>query len=259
MSIPPALLSAFPPSADLLFDLARRRTDDAMLHDIAVADYGMGSDEALAALRPVRDRGVIPDPLPWVLHEVLTLTHFCNPDVPNPPPFDPGPTGLRGHQTRLFACAALLRIEAGMAPGESDIASDSALAQCLVSAKVLGAEMSEAAACYLTWRISRRERDPESLLCALGLLVLATRLRHGRLTEPGLGVVADWVLETEWRDRRGFPPMEHAGPRPRPFSIQSGFWEPLAAELRAEAESLRDADARTGLQLCALLLDPDDC
>jgi hypothetical protein len=256
MDIPAALLAAFPPSADLLLDRARRRTDNAMLMDIACADYGLQAEEMMAELRPIRDRGVVPTPLPWMLCEVLSLTHFSNPDQPDTPPFEPGPTGLSGHQARLFACAVLLRADADLPREEGYLPTDSALAQCLVSANLLGKEMSEAAACYLTWRISREESGFESLLFALGLLILAIRLRSGRLRESSLGAIAEWVLALESLDRRAFPP-NHAGPRPLPFSVQSGFWQPLLAELKKGAESIRDDDIRTDLQLCGLLLGPD--
>src|SRR5829696_9009521 len=125
MGMPAALLAAFPPSADLLLDRARRKTDDAMLTEIARADYGLEADEMMAELRPIRDAGVIPDPLPGMLSEVLTLTCYSNPDAPNAPPFEPGPTGRRGHQTRLFACAVLLRAEADLPHGGGNIATDS--------------------------------------------------------------------------------------------------------------------------------------
>ena len=256
MGVPASLLAAFPPSVALLLDRARRKTDDAMLMDIAMADYGLEADEMMAELRPIRDAGVVPLPLPGMLSEVLTLTHYSNPDAPNAPPFEPGPTGLRGHQARLFACAVLLRAEAELPREGAQIATDSALAQCLVSANVLGEEMSEAAACYLTWRMSRQETGPELLLFALGLLILATRLRSGRLTEPNLGTTAEWVLAIESLERAEFPP-NHAGPRPLPFSVQAGFWQPLVAELKKGAEMILDDDIRTDLQLCGLLLDLD--
>jgi len=190
-----------------------------------------------------------------MLSEVLTLTHYSNPDQPNLPPFEPGPTGLSGHQTRLFACAVLLRADAESPYEELQIATDSALAQCLVSASLLGEEMSEATACYLTWRLTHQEGVFEPLLFALGLLILATRLRPGRLTEPSLGKIAEWVLAIESLERQAFP-LNHAGPRPLPFSVQSGFWEPLVAELRKGAESVCDDNIRTNLQLCVLLLEP---
>ena len=254
MEIPAALLVAFPPSADLLLDRARRKTDDAMLDEIARADYGLEADEMMVALRPIRDRGVLPDPFPGMLSEVLTLTQFSNPDVPNAPPFEPGPTGRRGHQTRLFACAVLLRTETDLPQGWEPLTTDTALAQCLVSANVLGKEMSEAVACYLTWRISRTESHQESLLLGLGLLILATRLRSGRFRESILGEVASWVLSLESPSRPFFPNAE--APEPRPFSLQFGFWNPLADEFRNAVSSIRDDTIRGDLELCGLLLDP---
>jgi hypothetical protein len=256
MEIPTTLLAAFPPSVDLLLNRARRKTDDAMLTNIARADYGLEADEMMAELRPIRDAGVVPVPLPWMLSEVLILTHYSNPDTPNAPPFKPGPTGLRGHQTRLFACAVLLRAEAELPHEGAQIATDSVLAQCLISANVLGEEMNEAAACFLTWQISRQEKSPKLLLFALGLLILATRLRSGRLTEPNLGTIAEWVLAIESLERSEFLP-DHAVPRPLMFSVQAGFWQPLLADLKKGAKSIREDDIRTNLQLCGLLLEPN--
>jgi hypothetical protein len=146
MDVPAALLALFPASKRRLLDVTRRSIDDAMLKEIAAADYGCDLEVHLAALRPIRDRGAVPDDLGWHPGEVLSLTHFCDPERPNPPPFEPGPTGRRGHQIRAFACAVLLY------NGE-DSAMDSALARCLVSARVLDEEVNEAAGSYLTWEI----------------------------------------------------------------------------------------------------------
>ncbi|HEV3165630.1 MAG TPA: hypothetical protein VGZ22_16505 [Isosphaeraceae bacterium] len=255
MEVTAALIGAFPPSADLLLDRARRQTDDAMLMEIARADYGVMAVEMMAELRRIRDEGVIPALMHRQLIEVLALTRFCDPDVPNTPPFEPGPTGTRGHQTRLFACAALLRAEAEPFHVGVDTSQDSTLAQCLVSAKALGEEMSEAAACFLTWRISRKETCYEPLLFAIGLLILATRLRSGRLTEPALGTIAEWVLAQESLERRENPP-NLADPRPVPLSLQEGFWQPLAAELMNEAQAIRNDEVRTDIELCVILMEP---
>jgi hypothetical protein len=263
MRVPDSLLAAFPPSADLLLDCARRKTDDAMLMDIARADYGYRADEMMAALRPIRDTGVVP--LILKTGEVLNLTHLSTLEAPDGTPIEPGPTGLHGHQARLFACAVLLHFEAER-PHELRHVTNSALARCLISANVLGEEMSAAAACYLTWRMSRQEGESnrifiyeQSLLCAFGLLVLATRLRSGRFAEPGLGAIAYWVLTIEWLGREewlaGYPPTL-AGPMSLPESVRAGFWQPLVAELKKGAESIRDDDARTNLQLCGILMDP---
>jgi hypothetical protein len=254
MNIPAALITAFPPSPNLLLDRVRPHLDDAMLTWIARADYGHMADEMLAQLRPIRDNGILPGPMHWQLSEVLELTRFCNPEAPNPPPFEPGPTGRRGHQTRLFACAALMRADAEPASQYEDNARDSTLAQCLTSAHVLGEEMSEAAARFLTWRIPRMEPFSESLLFALGLVILATQLRSGRIPDRVLGDLAEWVLAEESRCRQAFF-SDPADPMPLAFSIQSGFWQPLADELRDEAVKFGEDDVRTDLQLCALLLE----
>jgi hypothetical protein len=256
LDIPAALIVAFPPSADLLLDRARRHTDDAMLRWIARADYGIMADQMMADLRAIRDNGIVLAPMHWQLGEVLELTRWCNPEAPHPPPFEPGPTGRRGHQTRLFACAVLLRAEA-----ESDIrrehVEDSTLAQCLVSAKVLGDEISDAAARFLTWRMSQMEECSESaLFLCLALLILAVRLRPGQIDDRVLANLAEWVLAEELRYRQVYP-TNSAQPKPVAFSIQSGFWRPLAAELRDEAAAFRLDDVRTNLQLCALLLEMD--
>lgn len=253
MGVPASLLAAFPPSADLLLDCARRKTDDEMLMEIARADYGMGADEVMLELRPIRDRGVFSLPLSGTLGEVLSLTHYADPDVPNVPLFETGPTGRRGHQTRLFACALLLRVEADL-PRESRLVWDSALAQCLVSARVLDEEMSAAAASFLTWWMGREEVGVDSLPGALGLLVLAVRLRSGRFTEPGLKEVAGWVLGLEWLENAKLSSYLE-GPMPLSFGVHAGFWQPLVDELRNEAASLRDREIGTDLELCGLLLD----
>ncbi len=126
-AVPATLIAAFPPSAELLLERARHRTDDAMLREFAEADYGWRADEVMVELRPIRDKGGVPAPMPWKLSEVLTLTQFSNPEAPNLPPFKPGPTGRRGHQTRLFACAVLLRAEAELPHEGVNTTPDSAL------------------------------------------------------------------------------------------------------------------------------------
>ena len=112
MDPPPALLTAFPASADLLLDIVRRQVDDGMLAEIAAADYGMDMNAHLTELRTIRDQGIVPTPLPWHPGEVLELIRWSNPENPA---HKPGSTGRRGHQMRAFACAAILR--AGMGDG----------------------------------------------------------------------------------------------------------------------------------------------
>ena len=149
----------------------------------------------------------------------------------------------------------LLRAEAEPASQFEDNAADSTLAHCLTSACVLGEEMSEAAASFLTWRIPGMEAHSEPVLLALGLLILATRLRSGRISDRVLGSVTEWLLAEESLFRKAFP-SNPSNPMPLAFSLQYGCWEPLAAQLRDEAVTIDADDVRTNLQLCALLLDP---
>jgi hypothetical protein len=255
MDIPAELMAAFPPSADLLLDSLRRAIDDAMLTEIARADYGHMADEMLAELRPIRDSGIIPAPMQGQLAEVLALTRWCNPEVPDPPPFEPGPTGRRGHQTRLFACAVLMRGALNPENEDCDGSEDSTLAQSLTSAKVLGAEMSEAVARFLTWRLPRMKYCSDPPLFALGLLILATRLGPERFPEPALAKVAEWVVAEESLHRQAIP-AGNTEPIRLAFSIQSGFWQPLATELSEKAEAVREEGVRHSIQLCNLLLEP---
>jgi hypothetical protein len=172
MDVPPALVAAFPPSADLLLDVARRQVDDEMLREIAEEDYGDHVEEHLAALRPIRDLGIVPAQWEWHPAEVLRLMRWSG----------AGSAGRRGHRMRIFAYAALLR-RANEEPG---VADEATLAQCLVSARVLGEEFNEAAGRFLAWAVPHITLD-DRWLFALGLLIVAVRLRAGRIADRTLG------------------------------------------------------------------------
>jgi hypothetical protein len=258
MNVPAALLDAFPASAARLLGVARRQVDDGMLAEIARADYGRDAERHLAALVPIRDHGWVPAPLHWHPGEVLELVRWSQPEDPT---WKPGGTGTRGHQMRAFACAALLRASAEPGNEYYEGSDDSTLAQCLASAKVLGEEMLEAAGQFLTWRIPRMTVDhPERLVFPVGLLLIATCLRGGRLEEHVLGEAAEWVLAEEAAGRRA--DGHHSGrAEPCPladlFSWQEGMWQPHAAELLRQAEVLTGEGPRKRLRLVGgLLLDP---
>lgn len=255
MNFPHELFAAFPPSREVLLDGARLAIDDAMLRQIARADYGEMADEMLAELRPIRDHGTIPCPMHWQLLEVLQLTRWSEPDDPNPSPFARGPSGRRGHQTRLFACAALLRAATDPASGynDEDCCYDSSLALGLASARVLGDEMNEAFGCLLTWRLTRLA-SRESVFFAIALLVIAARLGPGRVDDAALGKLAGWVLEEESLEQRRRP-WNPANPRPKEFSVEQGFWQPLVAEIKDKAATLPAGEIRTSVELCAILLE----
>jgi hypothetical protein len=252
MDIPEALTIAFPPSSQLLLDVTRRQIDDGMLLELAEADYGLDAEIHLSSLRPIRDQGVVHPPLGWHPAEVLALTRWHNPEKPNEPPFEPGPTEKRGHQIRAFACAVLLHLGP-----EYDVGHDSTLAQCLVSTKVLGDEVNQAAGSFLTWRIPHLGVEPtwvaamDRWLYAFGLLVVASRLPRQCISDSILGDAAAWVLDEETHSRRVSLYPES---RPAPFSVSCGFWKPLAAELVENASTIRDNGVRQDLELIGNIL-----
>jgi len=253
MTVPGLLIERVPPSASQLLDLARKVIDDSMLWAIARADYGYRADEAFAELRLIRDSGVTPAPMPDCLPEVLELTRWHVPEHADPPPFEPGPTGRRGHQIRMFACAALLSASSDPTSRYVDIADDSTLVNCLVSARMLGPEFSPALGSWLTCRWPSMDC---SVLAAVALLTIAFRLPSHPIEEPDAGVVADWVLAQEQASCTPGGTPRFSEPRPVAFSLQQGLWRAVADELGEEAQKLADPAVREKVQLCALLLDP---
>ena len=248
LDIPAELIAAFPPSEKLLLDLVRRVVDDEMLMDIARADYGCLAEEMFRELRLIRDTGVVPVPVQGQLSEVLALTRWCDPDHPQRPPFNPGPTGVRGHQTRLFACAVL------MCDPCSDNCPSATLAKCLGSARVLGTEMNEALASCLVDMAQGFAGDLSRVLLALGLLIVVARLHSSHHSETLIGRIADWVMEVE-AQRPTALWWNPTNPEPIEFSVGAGMWVPFAAELNELATVTQAKDVRDKIRLCALLAE----
>jgi len=243
MNPPSSLQACFPASSDRLLNLSRAQIDDGMLREIADADYGIDGDAHFAALLPIRDQGTIPVPMGWHPGEVLRLMRWSNPEDPN---HQPGGRGPRGHQMRAFSCAVLLR--SAFENGEE--AEEATLAQCLASAKTLGDEMSNAAARFIVWClpfVSSRDR----WLFALGLLLLATRLRAGRISDHALSDISAWVLAEESESRLGYDPSD---PPPEAFGMTFGCWKPLVAELIANAADIDSIDVREDVEFIGAML-----
>ena len=137
------LLAILDPSPDALLDLLRGRVDDAMLQEIAAADYGMEADTHLRELRRIRDTGRVPVRFDWCPKEVLDLTRWSEPGELSGVGDD---AVLREHLKRAFCCAALLR--GSCEPGNADVdfgCESDTLVQALASACVLGPEIARAA------------------------------------------------------------------------------------------------------------------
>lgn len=254
MNLPIEILTLFPPSETLLLDRLRPVIDDEMLMVISRADYGMGADEAFEELRPLRDTGVVPTSISFLLYEVLTLTRWSRPDSPNQPRFETAENRYRGHQIRLFAGAVLLRHSAGLQE-ERDYSDDSTLAACLESARTLGDSINEAFASFLTWQTPQLKFSAQLIFFPLALLILAARLRGARVTDETLGALAEVVLAVDSYDQSRFP-EDPRNPQPAAFSVLQGAWKPLGEVLQTIAASITAEDVRTNLELCSTLLDP---
>lgn len=146
---------------------------------------------------------------------------------------------------RVFACAVILQ---GEFEGCGQGMAETALGQCLVSARGLGDEMNAAIGSFLNWALPS-VCDADRWLFALGLLIVASRARFGGLAEHDLGEAAAWVLAEESVSRRQSPPL-----RPPPFGVQQGFWSPLAADLVDRAAVVTSNAIRERLELLGQFL-----
>jgi hypothetical protein len=84
-------------------------------------------------------------------------------------------------------------------------------------------------------------------------LIIAARLRPRGIDDTTLGGLAEWVLAEETFERRDRQWNRTEAP-PAAFSIQHGFWQPLAVELKDHAAAMPAGEARTNLELCAMIV-----
>ena len=213
----------------LLRALSAHITDDHV-HEIAMADYGMGADQHLEALRHIRDQGTFAEPMHWYPCEVLELIGYSQPDDPN---WKPGRTGERGHWMRAFATAALLR--AYMPPWKyGSVEPSHDLVQLILSLRTLPLDVSREAVQFLSWVMLQSDlegNDDRVLYYAIGLLWFSLHL-----TEPppdaDLIDLCEWIVRREAELAAALPGgfdrwllgIRAAWPPPSP-------WEQLGREL----------------------------
>jgi hypothetical protein len=237
---PDTLLALVDPSADALLDVLWRRVDDALLREIAAADYGQETDKHLRELLAIRDNGAVPAPQDWYPKEVLDLTRWSEPS---------GPQEKRRHLKRVFACAVLLRAAAEPANADGNFFCEAdTLAHLLDSALVLGDEVQRATLRFLAWRVQElAAREPDRAFFALAVALLAVRLRGGPISEDWLGRLGWWVLGQAEQDGPGSPMFVYAG-------LKYGAWQALARRMREEVDSLPPGETRDVLEAMAGLI-----
>jgi hypothetical protein len=185
----------FAVAAGALFDWLRAQVTDAQLATIAAADCGNDDAEHLAAVRELRDEGVVPVPLRWHPREVLSLQQWQEGNAVD-------------HVARAF-CTTVLCLEQLHAEHGGSGGIESTLAVLLESCVCLGrdaiARLTGLLAALLTAPADHDTRERAAV--ALALLLAAAWLdpRDARL-EP----LAVHLLELERTlARDGYAHPEH--------------------------------------------------
>lgn len=209
-----------------------------MLRTISEADYGIGAETHLAELRSIRDSGIVPSPLRC--REVLALTVFSEPTSD----LREANVLTEWHRARAFSCSVILRAEF---EGAGGVIAETAVAQCLASARVLGEEVNAAVGSFLNWAIPLVD-NAGRWLYALGLLIAASRVPSSKFTEDDLAEAVGWVLAEEGMSRGPAHGLEQL---PAPFGLQQGFWNPLALELIERTARIQKRAVSEELQLLA--------
>jgi hypothetical protein len=186
------VLIQFDPAPDSLLREISKHIDDAMLEQIALADYGEEKEEHLAALREIRDTGKTPIKMEWCPTEVLELIRWSQPDDPN---WKPGATGLFGHWMRAFCTAALLR--ALREPTNYDVGdSEKTLINLILSLRALPIDLNPQAASFLSWLLLHSDLESNNeALPAYGVGLLWFALQHPGSTHGyALESLANWII-----------------------------------------------------------------
>jgi hypothetical protein len=247
---PPGVLAQLDPSPSALLDVLGLRVDDALLVEMARADYGQEADAHLRALRAIRDQGVVPALLEWVPEEVLCLVRWSKPEE------------LRSHLKRAFACGALLRAGAESANRSCNFTAGEnvTLAPLLASVLALGGDLPEAALRFLAWRLRGEPLDAaDRPFFALGALLLAAVVEPPILDAGRLSALAELVIEEEAGARvaAGEGPFDGGGGWLlwRTHYVQSHeLWLSLARQLSSALQARPFGDVPEALRLIGELL-----
>lgn len=189
----------FEPDAGLLLAALAPRIDEAMLRDIANADYARQANEHYAVLRRMRDEGLVPGP-EWVPQEVLELIRWSQPDQPG---WMPGGQGARGHWMRAFCCASLLRMagEKGMRP---HVSFNETIVGLLASLDTLNVSLWPETGALLSWFMERlaleRDRGEEPFL---GVTLLYCALHVVAVPDASIVALSRWTIDREQEEAFG--------------------------------------------------------
>ncbi|MFA6113384.1 MAG: hypothetical protein WC729_05315 [Sphingomonas sp.] len=214
--------------------------DDAMLQEIADADYTAGAQLHYDALLGMRDKGLLPA-FAWHPHEVLELIRWSEPDRPD---HKPGGAGVRGHWMRAFCCAALLR-SAGTADMGAYNSFNETVAGLVASLEAVGADLWNEAGSLLTWFVDRTASAGYAEEDAfLGVALLHCALRAGGVADDAIVALCRWIAEREKAVVGRFPTDDTWLHRTTPHDQRRDTWTMLARVLEGVDMRARSTDAR---------------
>jgi hypothetical protein len=229
-------IAGCPADAAGLLRLLSSRIDDAMLQEIAEADYSNDRDKHFAKLKLIRDKGIIPSPLQWHPQEVLELVRWSEPDNQD---WKPGRIGVAGHLMRAFCCMALL---CAVGNGESINGISDTLIQLIGSLEALGLAHEPCASALLIWFIPSLSLEvvgTSTLALACLALVALLLARRPTMQNETLGAAVNWfeaicIKDLEllgYHDGQHFEEM--AAPDWRNTGIRDHQWMALAYRIDA--------------------------
>ena len=232
------------PDERALLERLAPHIDDAMLHEIAAADYGNDAAENLALLRRMRDEDHVPENA-WIPMEAVELVRWSEPDERG---WRPGGEGRRGHLMRAFCAGWVMRV-AGQRERYVLAAGNETAVQLLGSLERLELGLWREAAGLLAWFVPRwsaaGNADEDALL---GVALLHCALRTG-VADAALVALCEWIAAREQAIGTSFQSDQRWGLRASHANFKRHEWHALGAKLAALDLSGRDPALRDWVRL----------
>ena len=233
--------------------------DDALLRQIAEADYRIDVERHLKALRELRDSLTLSAVPLWHPGEVLELERWSEPPRPGA---DSGEALRRAHLARAFACAALLAAAADERVGYPPDGKHQTLARLLDSVIALEDPALEAdVLAFVHRRVEGGLDDPEELtFFLLAQLLLTVRASGAAPDLPAVCLLARRTAVEEVRVRnalRAWPkPPSWTDDVPWPiglmvFDSSAWTWRRLGLDLENAARTGLTGQARVEVEALA--------
>jgi hypothetical protein len=150
------ILTSLPCEPGSLHRVLSQHVDDAMLREIASADFGHDVEQHLVPLHQLRDHGIYAGHDATYPFDVLELMRYSEPDQPD---WKPGSTGEYGHWMRAFSAMATLRLCVENGFHEPSGGNDS-LIQLIESLNLPNSQLDVEAAAFTGWLACKELETP---------------------------------------------------------------------------------------------------